>query len=497
MLAKGMMSDKEKLQELLNELRKKGQLPALDGNIGAICTLTADPRTCTSDLTAVILRDCSLTSNVIATANSALYRPAEPIKTVSAAIVAIGFEKVRSLAVGLGIVKQVSESARNRNLYRLFAGAYFTGMFAMSFGRSIKMENPEELFVMGVLSGLPRLLLANAFPERYAEMEDKVTSGKDELNGACREAFGVNYRDLAAEIAEFWKIPASVVHLLKGEDGASPTVSLLSEANHISDMIFGSAAGGAEAMKTVENRLRVLVHNKDFKLPEFIGATCAADQNTARFFKLTPKDVEMMVRIVEWGKVSPAEVAKILTFGAANKELQETAREDPALVIGQILTDLTTCVRGGADINRVMLTAMEGIYRCVRPACVLVVFPNNISGYLEGRLFLGTGVAISASDFRVPLRQDGSVVARCLSSGKAVPASMASDLPQPLLKRLNLDFLLLVPIVAVGSGIGFYLVGRESAVPFSKQEEGWIEAIVEHVAMAFERISLRKPSAVT
>jgi HD-like signal output (HDOD) protein len=481
-------------QSLVKELRAKDHLPALDGSVEAICALTDDPLTCIADLTAVILRDCSLTSNLITTANSALYGTAEPIKTISAAITSLGFEMIRSLSIGLGLVKQISECARNRNLYRLFAGAYFSGMFATSLGRRLGQDFPEELFVTGILTALPRLLLAHAFPEKYAAMEKKVMAGQEELNRACVEAFGTTYTELAIEIARFWNLPKSVVSLLQGENRSDPWLAMVREASQISDMLFGNARGGAAAMKSVEVRLRKLLRDEDFHLAEFISQTCVADQNTVRFFKLTAQDVEMLVRIVEWGKVNPSEVANLLSFGAATDELNATAQENPAQIIGQILTDLTMSVRSGANVNEILLTAMEGICRCLRPGCVVVAFPDRASRQLEGRMCVGAASGVSVSEFRVSMDNDASAVVRCLNTKKALPASVARDLPSPFLQRLNLDSLLLVPIVAGGRGIGMYVIGRATPLPFSKQEETWSTALVEHVAMAFERVVAAKAS---
>ena len=182
-----MVNDNPRLTALVTELRLKGNLPALDANVTTICRLTADPLTCTADITAVILRDCSLTSRLIATANSALYRPSEPIKTVSAAILLLGFEKIRAMALALEIIQEMSKCARDRNLYRFFACAYFTGLFAMTLGQKVNYPNPEELLVAGVLSELPRLLLANAFPEKYAVMEKRIMSAQQSLASACLE----------------------------------------------------------------------------------------------------------------------------------------------------------------------------------------------------------------------------------------------------------------------------------------------------------------------
>ncbi|MFO1497020.1 MAG: HDOD domain-containing protein [Verrucomicrobiota bacterium] len=473
----------------MQELRSKGHLPALDGNVGAVCTLTNDPLTCIADLTAVILRDCSLTSNLIATANSALYGAAEPIKTVSAAINTMGFETIRSLAIGLGIVKEMSGCAQNRNLYRLFAAAYFSGVLATSLGQRLNKEAPEELFVSGLLAGLPRLLLAYAFPDKYASMEKEVLGGERDLNSACLNAFGVTYSEVAVEIATFWKLPSSVIRVLQGQDRIDPDLALVRQASRISDMVFGNARGGTAAIKAEEKKLQTLMRDETFRLAEFIPQTCTEDHNITRFFKLTRQDVEMMVRIAEWGRVNPAEVANSLSFGTANQELNHASAEDPALIVGQILTDLTMAARCVTDINEILLTSMEGIYRCLRPSCVLVAFANQPKRRLDGRLCLGSARrGPPVSEFQAPLDNDLSPVVRCLSQKKSLAASASRDLPLPFLKGLNVDYLWLVPIVAFGRAIGLYLIAREVALPFTRQEEAWSDAMVEHVSIAFERM---------
>ena len=91
------MTDERQLAGMMAELRSRGDLPALDANVATICSLTEHPLTGAADLTSVILRDAALTASVVSTANSALYSPSEPVKTVSTAILLLGFEKVRAL----------------------------------------------------------------------------------------------------------------------------------------------------------------------------------------------------------------------------------------------------------------------------------------------------------------------------------------------------------------------------------------------------------------
>lgn len=481
-----------RLSALMTKLREKGHLPALDANITDICHLTQTPETSTVDLASVILRDCALTSSAIATANSALYHPSEPIKTVSTAILVIGFETVRDISLGLGILKQISQCAKDRNLYRLFTCSYFSGMLAMALGQKSGHRYPEELRVAGVLAGLPRLLLANAFPEQYATMQQRMLRDRQPLTTACLEVFGVGYDQLTQEVVRYWNIPANVAKCLKGDAKNDPVLAAVQRGNRIADMMFGNVTGGEAALNSMQNELRQSFKDDEFHLADFIAQSAGADPNVARFFRLNPKDVEMMVRIAEWGKVNPAEVAAMLTFGAAAEVLEPKVKEDPALVVGQYLTDLTLHIRRGADINRILLIGMEGIYRCTQPAGVIVSFLDRSKTHLEGRFCMGFSIPFGVEEYRVSLKDKQSPVVRCWESKEVVRVPAGAGLLRAISRSLDPDSVLLAPILAWGSPIGQCFVGRQGGAAFTEQEASWLEAFTSHLGMAFER---RKPAA--
>jgi HD-like signal output (HDOD) protein len=64
------MDNSLKAQQLIEKMRSKGSLPAISENVQDITSITQQSHTCAPDLAAVIMRDCGLTSNILATANS-------------------------------------------------------------------------------------------------------------------------------------------------------------------------------------------------------------------------------------------------------------------------------------------------------------------------------------------------------------------------------------------------------------------------------------------
>jgi len=312
-----------------------------------------------------------------------------------------------------------------------------------------------------------------------------MTAEKLPLDRACQEVFGTSYHGLAVEIAQFWGLPACVARHIRGEMGNDTMGTVVRQAGQISDMMFGNQPGGVAALAASERELQKVLDDSEFKLGEFISETCESDPNVNRLFRLSQKDVKMMVSIMEWGRVSSAEVAASLVVGASDELTGGKVIEDPSVLIGQYLTELIRIIHRSLDINRVLLTGLEAIHRCVRPDCALLAFPDAAKQRLQGRFLLGSGG--KASGLVEDLRDDKSPIVRCLKAQQPLQLQARQDLPGSFLTRANLNAVLLAPIVVDRKSIGLCLVGREKSTPFSEQEQLWIDAVVSHFATAFER----------
>ena len=251
------MSDDPKLRHLIDEMQNKGSLPAISQNVRDITSITHNSDTCATDLATVILRDCGLTSNILATANSIMYSPRYPLKTVSYAVAFLGFEKIHSIALGLSIFKQTMQTVKAQQLANLYVSSYFSGLFAMSLAKKTNYDNPEEIFIAGLLYRLPWLALANTFPEEFKEMENMIVEEKTPNNEACRKVFGVRYDDIFKGLIKIYNLPDKIVEVLRNDVGLkNPLVSLVRDSCHISNMLFGTNLGGKESIEKMEIRIK-------------------------------------------------------------------------------------------------------------------------------------------------------------------------------------------------------------------------------------------------
>ena len=481
------MTDNLKTQELIEEMRSKGNLPAINENVQAITQITHQSHTRAVDLATVIMRDCGLTSNILATANSVMYRPRYPIKTITYAVTFLGFEKVRSLALGLSIFNQTMKTAKTQQLGQLYASSYFSGAFASSLAAKNNADNPEEIFVAGLLYRLPWLALANTFPNKFKEMEKLISDKNISNNKACKEVFGVEYDEICKALTNIYNLPDKVAKVLRNDDDASdPLIALIRESGHISNMLFSNNLGGEKAMGKTEARIKKILGTDEFNISDFIKDTCERDANVARFFNLEKDDVDMMVKALEWGKGNPAQIAGKVTFGDALTE--EEKPQDPDSLIGQFLTDLMIACRKSIEINQVLMLAQEALYRCLIGTEIFTAFFNKSKTMMTGRFYAGKDTRLKAEDFKISMSDINSPIVKSINNKESVVFDLAErSLQIPLLKNQSqLKFAMISPIVTMNLVIGAYFIVRANNIPFSEKEIAWFEQIVIYVGQAFE-----------
>jgi HD-like signal output (HDOD) protein len=481
------MTDNSKTQELLEEMRSKGNLPAINENVQAITQITRQSHTRAVDLASVIMRDCGLTSNILATANSVLYRPRYPIKTVTYAVTFLGFEKVRSLAVGLSIFNQAMKTAKTQQLGQLYASSYFSGTFARSLAIKNNEDNPEEIFVAGLLYRLPWLALANTFPNKFKEMETLIAGNNISDNRACQTVFGIEYDEICKALTNIYNLPDKVAKVLRNDDIYDPVVSMIRESGHISNMLFGNGLGGEQAMQRTENRIKKILGTDEFDISDFIKNTCEQDANVARFFHMEKDDVDMMVKALEWGKGNPAQIAAKVAFADALAE-GETP-QDPDSLIGQFLTDLMIACRKETEINQVLMLAQEALYRCLVGTEVFAAFFNKSKTIMTGRFYAGKDPLLKAENFTIGMKDINSPLVTSIKNKETIilnHTQTAFQLPH-LQKRLPFRTAMISPVITTVGVIGAYFIARTSDIPFSEKEIAWFEQIVIYVGQAFEK----------
>jgi len=198
-------TDDPQLKQLIQTIR---DLPAMPHVASKVLELSSDPDTSASLLQQVIADDQAMTARILKIANSAMYACSRRIKTLSEAIVMLGFNSIRSLVV----------TSAARNLYG--AGSQRMGLkerllWEHSIGCAFACRvlattrHPalaEEAFLAGLMHDIGKLVLNLQLPDQFEEIVQIVYNENREFHSTERELLGFDHARVGALLVNKWKL---------------------------------------------------------------------------------------------------------------------------------------------------------------------------------------------------------------------------------------------------------------------------------------------------
>jgi eukaryotic-like serine/threonine-protein kinase len=211
---------------LLLRMRHKSDFPAMSASISQITRMALTDHANAAALSNLILKDLALTNKILRLANSVHYGlpTGGRVNTVSRAIVILGFDAVRNLAISLMLFEHIADKQHAEQLKDEFLRANLRGLLARTLCAADHPEQAEQAFLCGLFHGLGRLLAGYYFREE-AEMIARIVERErcDEETAALR-VLGLGYAALGQGVAESWNFPAEMVQSMRRlpSDGPLP-----------------------------------------------------------------------------------------------------------------------------------------------------------------------------------------------------------------------------------------------------------------------------------
>jgi len=187
-------------------LSQSGELPALPKAACHIMSVIEDPRTTATKLESALAMDQALTAKVLRIANSPFYGAVREIKTVSEAIVRLGFISIRNwtlvtaarsvfLAPGAGILYQ-----------KIWRQSVMSAMAGQLVAQVVGKADPEAVFIGGLMQNIGQLVLARSHPELFLEILTESTEQGRPYHEVEQDRLGFDHGDLGALLIKEWNL---------------------------------------------------------------------------------------------------------------------------------------------------------------------------------------------------------------------------------------------------------------------------------------------------
>jgi putative nucleotidyltransferase with HDIG domain len=201
------------LQDVVDKL---DDMPALPTVVARLTRLIADPKATASDINAVLSSDPGLVTKILKQVNSSFYGFSRRIATITNAVVILGFNQVRNLALSAFIFdafgKQGGSPFDVNGFWRHSIG---TAFLASRLAGEIDPRLEEDAFICGLLHDLGKFIMArNAAPHMLTVLE--TVREKDILFGQAEMLrLAYNHAVLGAHAMERWNLPESLCEVVR------------------------------------------------------------------------------------------------------------------------------------------------------------------------------------------------------------------------------------------------------------------------------------------
>jgi len=475
--------------DVLAEIGTKGDFPAAARIIQRLNESVRRDDCKTAVVARTILQDPGLSSKVLRVVNSVLYRHgADPIATISRAVVLLGFDAIRDLTAGILLMDQVLPAGKVGGWVRdAFTRSLRCGFVAQAVSARVGYPNPEEAYLLGLFANLGALWLAAHYPAAFADVQVAMDRDGLSLDAATTRVFGVQPSDVAARILSAWEFPARYARYFLSaavpearvrdpEAVLAATVGVAAEYTRAG----GSPAAALERFQTV------------FGLPPeiFAAAMRAGDEafqaQAPAFGNMIAKSA--LVRESEpAARRSPAPIPPAPP-SVAQPGAPASADAPSALAV---VAEITQAILAHENINDVLSMVLEGLARAGRHDCVLLALLTPGRDRIVGRLGFGDGAAEFLRTLVVPLRPGAGALAEAILSRAPRVASTggASDLVPAGAPTGALRFTSFIacPLVVRGKAVGAVIAARTGPPAVAEPDLALVQLFASQAGLALDR----------
>lgn len=442
-------------QRFIHQLTDK-HMPVFPNTMLEINQILEQEDSAAVDVAQVILRDAALTSRLLKMANSVYYNPqGHHINTVSRALMLLGFEQVKVLALTLVLIDSLKATKRHDKVLKEMAISLHAAVQAQNMATLCQSEMPEDIFIAALLSRLGHLTF-------WAFVDDKTVTAfenKDSSVAAESEVLGYTLQQLTQGLAEAWSLNDLLIESFRPHV-KSESVQIIRYAGQLS--IETSKTWQAAKLVPWFDKVAVLTHSKTEKLkPSVYDSAVAAQQ----LLNLT--GIERVQGLIPLPPEVKAE-GEQQDFSSDIEPAADYPTADQSIQL-RILQDISQAIQEHCGINLILEMVMEGIYRGAGMDRVIFAVLSADKKQLNCRYVLGNQNEQFCELFQLNIDSKTQTLFKDLLT--AEDAVLLDSSQKALLKKLHIESnelmaskpVLAMPLKKSNKPVGLFLADRQAS----------------------------------
>ncbi len=203
-------------QSLLDKILSSPRLPSLPAIAIEVIDLVQQRDVNIKQIAQTIQHDPALSSKILKTVNSSFYGQAHSVGTISHALVVLGLNSVKTLALGFSLVGNLTQTNEDGfNHLNFWKRSLYGAVAARSLAKQVGLVQQEESFLGGLLQDLGLLAMLETIGDDYKELLQEIGTDHAQLHMLEREKFDLTHAQIGGILADNWKLPPLLANSIR------------------------------------------------------------------------------------------------------------------------------------------------------------------------------------------------------------------------------------------------------------------------------------------
>jgi len=196
-----------------------GSMPSLPTTVAKVMEICNNPKTSPTDLDKVISLDPVLMGKVLKLINSAYYGLQNQVTSLVRAIIMLGVNTVKNLALSTAILDKLVDKTgfRALNMEGFWRHSLCVGVVAKMIARkkNVPAQRLDEFFAAGLLHDIGKIPLNNALADEYVKAMALADRERIAIHLAEKRSIDIDHAETGSMIADAWHLDGPIADAIR------------------------------------------------------------------------------------------------------------------------------------------------------------------------------------------------------------------------------------------------------------------------------------------
>ncbi|WP_462268806.1 HDOD domain-containing protein [Desulfobacter sp.] len=192
-------------------------LPSFPQVAAKLLEVSKDDTAPLEEVAKIVETDPGISIRVLELVNSAFYGLSRKVTSLSDAVVILGLDEIKKLALGIAIFEKIFKTGHTKEFNRLmfWRHSLAVAVLSMKIAQKIEYPNPEEAYTAGLLHDVGKIFLDLQGHRDYGKFIRNLSESTDLVIEKERSEIGLGHDDIGAFFCARWQLPENLVLAVK------------------------------------------------------------------------------------------------------------------------------------------------------------------------------------------------------------------------------------------------------------------------------------------